>query len=372
MNERFENINLLRAFAALAVVVYHVIELMEWKTFPAAGPLQTFRVGWIGVDLFFVISGFVITRSALALWQRDAATFGRNYWVRRLSRIVPLYALTGVLWIAFFWPGFIAAPSRQIAAQFFSHATFTHGFWPETFDSIDGVNWTLAIEMQFYLAIALLIPWIARTPGWRIWLACIAIAWAWRAAMFYLSGPVEPHSIFMRVMQLPGTLDEFGAGIFLARWLDRRSGPRLIDGGIWLLAAIATGTVCFAIYWPHAVYWNQPAMVIFWRTSLGLFFLCVVAAAVYLPSFAQTWPLRPLWYLGVVSYGIYLWHLFAIKICQMIPGLAQPQALGTAIALTVLLAAASWHLLEKPILEYGRRFHGKRALSPEPAAVGGP
>jgi peptidoglycan/LPS O-acetylase OafA/YrhL len=372
MNDRFENINLLRAFAATAVVVYHVIELMAWKAFPVTGPLLTFRVGWIGVDLFFVISGFVITRSAIALWQRDAAAFGRNYWARRISRIVPLYVLTGLLWIVFYWPGFLSDKPLRIAWQLGSHLTFTHSFWPITFDSIDGVNWTLALEMQFYLCVALLVPWIARTPGWRIWLGCVLIAWAWRAAMFYASGPIETHHLFMRTMQLPGALDEFGAGIFLARWADRRTAPRPMDGGLWALAAVAAGTICFSIYWPHAGYWNLPGMVIFWRTSLGLFFLCVVAAAVYLPSFAQAWPLRPLWYLGVVSYGIYLWHLFAIKICQAIPGLEPLQQLGLTLGLTVLFAAVSWHLFEKPILDFGRRFHGRSTAELRPLGARGP
>jgi peptidoglycan/LPS O-acetylase OafA/YrhL len=52
VNERFENVNLLRAFAATAVVVYHVIEHGKWADFPYTGPLLTFRIGWIGVDLF--------------------------------------------------------------------------------------------------------------------------------------------------------------------------------------------------------------------------------------------------------------------------------------------------------------------------------
>jgi hypothetical protein len=88
MNERFENVNLLRAFAAVAVVAYHVIQYAHWTDFPLSGPLVTFRIGWIGVDLFYVISGFVITRSALALWRREPATFVPRYWARRLTRIV--------------------------------------------------------------------------------------------------------------------------------------------------------------------------------------------------------------------------------------------------------------------------------------------
>jgi len=372
MNERYENINLLRAFAASAVVVYHVIELMQWKAFPGEGPLLTFRVGWIGVDLFFVISGFVITRSAQALWRRDAATFARNYWARRVSRIVPLYVLTGALWIVFFWPDIFSNPAWKVAGQFVSHLTFTHSFLPQTFDSIDGVNWTLALEMQFYLAIALLIPWISRVPGWCIWLGCILIAWTWRAIMFHYFGHMETHRLFISVMQLPGTVDEFGAGIFLACWMDRHPGPRLKDGAIWLLAAIAVGTLCMGIYWTHASYWDQQGMVIFWRTLLGVFFLCVVATAVYLPSFAQIWPMRPLWYLGTVSYGIYLWHLFAIKICLMNPGLSPLQALGITLGLAVLLAATSWHFFEKPLLEYGRRFHGETVPRRGPASAGKP
>jgi peptidoglycan/LPS O-acetylase OafA/YrhL len=360
MNDRYENINLLRAFAAMAIVVYHVIEFAKWKAFPFEGPLLTFRIGWIGVDLFFVISGFVITRSALELWRQDPVLFRRKYWARRLSRIVPLYVLTGALWIALFKPGFFDEPLRCLW-QLVSHLTFTHSFWTGTFDSIDGVNWTLALEMHFYLAVALAIPWIARTPGWRVWVYCIVIAWTWRATMYYFFGHLEPARFFMRVMQLPGVLDEFGAGIFLARMLDRRPHPAPIAGWIWALAAIATGTVCMGIYWPHANYWDLPGMVIFWRTLLGTFFLCIVAAAVHLPSFAESWPLRPFRYLGEVSYGIYLWHLFAIRFILWIGDYTPMQALGVTLVLTLVMAMASWHFFEKPILDYGRKLPGRKA-----------
>jgi peptidoglycan/LPS O-acetylase OafA/YrhL len=361
MNDRFENINLLRAFAATAVVVYHVVELTSWKTFPATGPLVTFRIGWIGVDLFFVISGFVITASALALYQRGHAEFHRKYWIRRLCRIVPLYLLTGALWIALFDPAFFRQPVRDWIGSLAAHVTFTHTFWASTFDSIDGVNWTLGIEMQFYLLISLTIPWIARTAGWRIWIYCVLVAWAWRATMFYVSAPVDAHSLFMRVIQLPGTLDEFGAGIFLAKTMRSRSAPRVGSGLAWTGAAAVAGVVCMSLYWPHADYWDKPGMVIFWRTSLGAFFLCAVGAAVHLPSYRRIWPLGALHYVGEVSYGVYLWHLFAIELWLHVGGFTSSEVLMLTLGLTLVLASVSWHFFERPILEFGRKLSELKA-----------
>ena len=109
-------------------------------------------------------------------------------------------------------------------------------------------------------------------------------------------------------------------------------------------------------------------MIVFWHTLLAAFFLCVVAAAVELPSIAETWPLRPLRYLGETSYGIYLWHLFAIQACLQIADLPPLQALGITLALTVFLPALSWHFFERPILDYGRRFRGGGMPQRQPAA----
>ena len=370
MNQRFENINLLRAFAAVSVVFYHVITYMKWETFPMSGPLLAFRIGWIGVDLFFVISGFVITRSALGMWRRDPLAFPRQYWAHRLSRIVPLYVLTCVLWVALFIPDFFDQKPLRVLWQISAHLTFIHTFWPFTYNAINGVNWTLAIEMQFYLLVALAIPWIARTPAGRIWVGCILIALLWRAVMVFFFIDLEPVRLFMRMTQLPSTLDEFGAGIFLALWLDRRTRPSKFAAWAWGFGAIVTGTMCFGIFWTYD-YWETPAMIVFWRALLGAFFLCLVATAVFLPQIARSWPLRPVWYLGEVSYGIYLWHMFAIKFCLRIPDLAPLQALGITLGLTVLLAAASWHFFEKPILEYGRRFRGSGQPRRQSAAASG-
>jgi peptidoglycan/LPS O-acetylase OafA/YrhL len=369
---RFENINLLRAFAALAVVTYHVIEHGRWSAFPAAGPLVVFRIGWAGVDLFFAISGFVIAYSALILYRKDPARFPRSYWLRRLTRIVPLYVATMAAWIALMWPGFFEQPARVWAWQLFTHLTFIHDFWPATHSSIDGVNWSLAVEMQFYVAVALGIDWLDRTPGWRIWLYGILIAWAWRACTVALyGGTTDAWPVFMHSTQLPGTLDEFGAGIFLAKWV--LDGHRLSTarGVAWIAGACVAGYFVMSVYWSYAAYWFFPAMVVFWKTGFAAVLLCILAAAIELPQVvAHRW-LRPLDGLGEVSYGIYLWHLFALQWLVDEAELRGHTALAAVVGLTLVASMLSWRYFEKPLMSLGRRV-GPGAAARELSSMGAP
>jgi peptidoglycan/LPS O-acetylase OafA/YrhL len=349
---RFDNINVLRAFAALSVVVYHVIEHGKWTSFPTAGPLLTFRIGWLGVDLFFVISGFVITYSALILYRADGASFRSRYWARRLTRIVPLYLLTLFLWLALFTPQWDV---REWARQLAMHLTFTHSFSPRTHGSIDGPNWSLAIEMHFYIAIALAIRWLDRVPAWRILAGAVVISWLWRAVVFHLYGGGETHLLFIRLTQLPGVLDEFAAGMFLAKlFLDGRR-RWFAQGWAWLAAACATGYVTMRIYWGQDAFWETPAMVIMWRSLLAAFFMCIVGAAISLPQWLATRALKPLEYLGETSYGIYLWHLFAVQVVIFRWGWTEVQALVAVVAFTLALAMLSWHAFEKPFMRLARR-----------------
>jgi len=347
-------VNVLRAFAALAVVVYHVIEHSGWTAFPSSGPLVAFRVGWLGVDLFFVISGFVISYSALILYRRSPAAFARRYWIRRLTRIVPLHYLTVALWVVFLWPGFFAQPLRAWSWHLGSHLAFIHNFWPTTFGSIDGPNWSLAAEMQFYVAVALLVPWIDRAPAWKIAVGGVLVAWAWRAAVMLPFEPTDGWHLFVRTSQLPGSLDEFAAGIVLAKWvLD--AGGRLPGHPLaWLAAACASGYAAMALYWAHSRYWDDPAMVIAWRTPLAVFLACGVAAAVSLPNvLARRW-LAPFHFVGEMSYGIYLWHLFAITLAIEAFGKRPVEVLAATLVSTLAVAAVSWLAFERPLMRLAR------------------
>ena len=130
-------------------------------------------------------------------------------------------------------------------------------------------------------------------------------------------------------------------------------------GALPLLAAACAFAVALYFvwesYWAHADYWDNGAMVIFWRTGLALTFGALVlrrgAAARHSPV-----RLRPLDYLGDISYGIYLWHLPVILMLKELSLAGSPGAVPRAMTLAAVIAlsALTWHLFERPII---RRFH---------------
>jgi peptidoglycan/LPS O-acetylase OafA/YrhL len=107
-NTYYPNLNSLRAFAAITVILYHIIELLPWSNFPRTVPLMWFRYGWLGVDLFFILSGFVIALSAFSLVEQHPPALARRIFMRRrLVRIAPLYVLTCILFVLLVQPQLI-------------------------------------------------------------------------------------------------------------------------------------------------------------------------------------------------------------------------------------------------------------------------
>lgn len=352
----FDNINLLRAFAALSVVVYHVIELFHWETFPVYGPLVWFRIGWLGVDLFFVISGFVITLTASLLYEQHGGKFYKTFLKRRLARIVPLYLLTGFLFVLFCQPTLLEH-SKFLLKNIVYHVLFIHNLDPSTHGTIDGPNWSVGVEMQFYLLILLTIRFLIRMPPWLILLICILISWAWRTLSFLL-GCCDVFYEFFLSTQLFGCLDGFGFGIFLCRMIleqRQRSASSNIEYNLWLWMAVTVlvSAVTFPIYWHWAVYWEFWWMAIFWKTLASLTFFTVLMLAIQLGSLIRLnrWIFRPFWYLGEISYGIYLWHLLVIESLVRVKGLTAPEFLSLALFFTIALSMFSWHFVEQPLIK---------------------
>lgn len=97
--QQYPAIDVLRAFAALAVVACHCVVVGQWPAEPLGVIARFARYGWLGVDLFFVISGFVITSAALQLRHLSWSNYFVVFWIRRFARIVPLYYATLIAYL---------------------------------------------------------------------------------------------------------------------------------------------------------------------------------------------------------------------------------------------------------------------------------
>ena len=356
----FPNVNLLRACAALLVLVYHVIELVPWPEFPAAGAMLTFRAGWVGVDLFFVISGFVIGLSAITLYRDGERDYRRTFVRRRLARIVPLYLFTGAVFLVLVHPSVLSLPWQGVALQLGSHLLFLHNLHPSLHGAINGPNWTVAAEMQFYVLVTIAAPLLSRIDVRWLMAGGVLIAWASRALAFFATRDLgDTHLTFVYATQVPSMLDAFAVGILIARlnvdgtlqdWTARFGLLPLLSAGCILF--VAALYFVWGSYWANAVYWNDASMVIFWRTGLALTFGALVLVATLLPDIARFVP--PLDYLGDISYGIYMWHLTVILTLKTLLPEAMPVHLfWMTLTIVIVLSAATWHFLERPII---RRF----------------
>jgi peptidoglycan/LPS O-acetylase OafA/YrhL len=367
----YPGLDLLRGFAAVTVVVYHVIELFNWQAFPSSNALALwFRVGWMGVDLFFVISGFVIATSALNLLDRDPGRFRADFFRRRFSRIVPLHYLTCLTFTLFVMPALLFLTDFSVHAL--THLTFTHNLFWYTQGSINGPNWSLGVEMQFYMLILIAAPLIRRVHPLSLLTVCLGVAWTWRAWVFAVHAGEVRNGLNMTwfgVSQVPGALDEFGLGIMLAMLLERdREGRlhRLLHASryFWPVAAVAAGWLTMRWFWEHPAYWDDWKLVVFWKTPIGATFLLAIVS---MCAINDRWFLRltaPLRYLGTISYGIYLWHILVIMSLKPLLMGDPARACRWTLGLTLLLATLSWHLFEKPLLDrFSRR-------GTEPAKVG--
>jgi peptidoglycan/LPS O-acetylase OafA/YrhL len=312
----------------------------------------------MGVDLFFVISGFVIGLSAFSEIERSGESgFRYPFFKRRLVRIVPLHYLTMLIFVVFISPELLF---NDFFINLISHVFFVHNLSFNLHGAINGSNWSLGTEMQFYVLMLLIGPWIRISRWWAIASCFVCITWAWRYGATYMvawSAEHGPFSLFVAATQLPGMLDEFGAGLLLARFVRSDRGSSFLNtqglvklGALFSLAVTLT-SVSMMIYWRCPDFWRHSLMVIMFRTLLAISFSVILLFAM---SFKVTGILRkllsPLFYLGTISYGIYLWHLPVLLSLKKLTWMEPSLALPLVLLFTVIFSSVSWHFFEAPIM----------------------
>lgn len=315
---RIYGIQYLRAVAALAVVVFHAAERADLH----------FVVGAAGVDIFFVISGFVMWTLAAT---RPVSTW--SFYRDRILRIVPLYWIVTLVMaagaLAGLFPRIQLTPDHVAESLvFIPHVSPSNGeIWP-----LLAQGWTLNLEMFFYLIFGL----VLLLPLKRRFAMLAAVFVGLVGAGWYLRPEGAVLNTFTRPIML-----EFLFGALLGKlWLSGTLPGR--NMGLAAAAVGAAGFLALAIF-PRAID----------NLLFGLLAMVLVAGMIAVEKAGPIGRLPWLGYLGDASYSIYLWHTLAISVVAKAAGILSLGALPTLLLAIVggtLLGIASYETLEKPFM----------------------
>jgi peptidoglycan/LPS O-acetylase OafA/YrhL len=346
----------LRAFAVIAVLLYHA-------------DLSWIRGGFLGVEVFFVISGYLITTMLLTEWHQQGRINLVGFWLRRARRLLPALYLLLVVTLAFavvFLPGEVAR-LRDDALAAFGYVTNWYLILGEQsyFETVGRPSllqhlWSLAVEEQFYVLWPLLLTvalWgVAPLRRWRRRRLALFIALAGATGSALLMATlyqpdVDPSRVYYGTdTRIAGLL----LGAVLAfmwvpgqtpRWAGR-TGPLLLDAaGLVALSALVWFYLRLDQYQPF-LFRGGFALV---ALATAVVILVVVHPHTYLGSHLLGW--RPLRWIGQRSYSIYLWHWPVFMLTR--PDLDVPitglPLLALRLAATIVLAALSYRFVETPI-----------------------
>ncbi len=321
--KRIRQLDGIRALAILAVFAHHAFQI---------------KLLWMGVDLFFILSGFLITGVLLDAKQRRLGHYFSHFYSRRARRIVAPYLLTLIVMSLFFglvwtrnWYWYIGA------ANFLQPLHIPH---PAAFDPF----WSLAVEEQFYLIWPFAVYFLSKRHLGMFALGLVLLAPCMRGLMhFSAHWPIY--------MLTPFRMDLLASGALLcvafrnrrekiARW---GTSAGLLLGGIGLVGLVAL--------WHFGITTGGNTRIgnvmIYECTLLVCLGIMLWALSGYKVS-VLCW--KPLTYIGEISYTMYLIHFGVLILLASIVSQAMAGIVGFLV--TVSYASISWFLLEKPLLGY--------------------
>lgn len=368
----------MRGVAVLWVMLFHFAALGAGRGDPWIEAMDklplldaVIRNGYLGVDLFFLISGFLLTLPwFLHARAGEAAPRAREFYPRRVRRIVPAYYLQLVVLFAIVLPLLLGIDYWKrdlyvILYNGFAHAAFVHNLSPlsSASMSVNGALWTLAVEAQYYLVLPLLAPLFVRAPVIATIAAFIAATlWqlasrhgldglvAWQMAMGAHWKWSEATVRHLLVTQFPAYLGHFALGTLLGRawleWRDRALGRRSFP---YLFAAGAAALAALLGYLGSGVaVWGDYTWLL---STLCLGALLFAAAAGNGPIARALLAKGPLAFLGRISYSAYLYHLLVLAVLlKHADALPRYAVFPIFLAATLALSWLSWRFIEQPLL----------------------
>ena len=343
----FPHVDVLRALAVLAVLTYH----LDARALPG---------GFAGVDVFFVISGFVVCHSVFARASGSFKALAVAFVARRLRRIAPplfvcltVVSLASALWIPPSWLSDDIPRTGRYAFFGVGNVLLAKGdngyFSPRAEFNPFTHTWSLGVEEQFYLLFPLLL-WLWLLGG-RARVLCLALLVATSAASFAFALSMHAKGRPEGYYLLSTRFWELGVGVFLSLALRHEADVSTVGRFSGVTVRWGGSAVAFALLvWTFT--WSGSTESAFHASVISAIATAILIAAFHqrAPSATDTLPVlvRPLIYLGRMSYSLYLWHWPVFVLFRWTVGLSGIGACVGAVGLSFALAWLSFRWVERP------------------------
>ncbi|NLE45696.1 MAG: acyltransferase [Chloroflexi bacterium] len=351
----------LRGAAILSVGAFHLAQSIRYEFGYENSPiLRAIVFGWTGVELFFVLSGFLIT--GVLYDSKQSQHYFRNFYMRRVLRLFPLYYGTLVIIsvLRVVWPdaGVYGTESWTWLWLYLTNVVMAlKGFGAV---GLADHFWWVAVEQHFYLVWPLAVFLLNRRRLLHLSVAVFLVSAGVRLAL--VLGGVNPEAIYVLT---PVRLDALSVGAFLALLVRRPERFGSSAKPAWVVACLSGLAIVAIVVVRHTVYHLEPVMQTLGYPLLAVFFGALLVLGVVSPL-RRLFNLGVLRWFGKYSYGIYLWHpivfmlVLHTDLARSIRGgsgtvemlVSITLALGVVLAITLL----SWRFWESQFLKLQRYF----------------
>jgi len=329
---------------------------------PIIGSALQFPLGFgsVGVTLFFVLSGFLLTLpfAGAALTNAPPPALG-SYYKRRLLRVFPAYYAQLII-ILMFGAWFVTWKPLD-GMSLLAHMGMFFNVGPNPVRPIVGIWWTLPVELSFYL----LLPFLAlflRPAKWLMLLVfCIFISVIYRiwSADHFAGGHAD--AVYLAAVHLPGSLPEFLLGAtaaLLVQWFNvhgiKKPSPAVLDG-LFFAGVILVYFWHWEVLLPNAdTYWSGHWSMLLAPVALGLPLSMMITGLYWGSRVGRLLFANPVvYFLGLISYSIYLWHFVLMQQAAVIFGealsnLPQIYRFLFSFGLVILVSTLSYYVFERP------------------------